>query len=212
MDVDGRLTEMGRAISELNEDQVDQLLKVAISKKVAPVQLINELSAGMEEVGRLFKEGSYFLAELIYSGEIFKKAVKELKPLIPVESNRSSGTVVVGTVKNDVHDIGKNIVVTMLQSSGFEVIDVGVDAPAEKFLQAARSSGASLVGLSLLLTTGFESMHGTIKAFEAGGMRDRVKIMIGGGVISETVREQMGADYYGKDAIEAVKIAQSVYS
>lgn len=206
-----RLSILGKALSELNEELVELLMEQYLSDKLSPIQVIQEMSAGMDEVGRLFTEEIYFLSELIYAGEIFKNAMEKLKPHLSVEERKSSGAVIVGTVKDDIHDIGKNIVVTMLQCAGFNVIDVGVNAPAEKFIDAVNNSGASLVGLSILLTTAFTSMHETIQAFGVAGLRTKVKIMIGGCVTNENIKEQMGADFYGRDAIEAVAIAKSVY-
>jgi len=205
------LTELGKAIANLEEDKTYEILDRYLADSVPPLEIIDELSAGMDEVGKLYKEGEYFLSELVFSGEIFKGAMAKVKPLIETGSGReSSGKLIVGTAKGDIHDLGKNIVITLLECAGFEVIDLGVDVPAEKFVEAVRESGAPLVGLSALLTTAFNSMRETMEAIRNAGLRERVKVMIGGGSTSDKLREQIGADFYGRDATEAVDIAKSV--
>ena len=206
-----QLSALGKALADLNEELIKKLLEEYLSKNIPPLQIIAELTSGMDEVGRLFKEEEYFITELVYSGEIFKNAMEKIKVFMKADERKSHGTVVMGTVKDDIHDLGKNIIITMLQGAGFEVVDVGVDASQEKFVTAIRESGASLVGLSLLLTTGFNSMQNIIKSIEDAGLQEQTRIMIGGAVINETIREQMGADYYGRNAIEAVTIAKRVY-
>jgi methylmalonyl-CoA mutase cobalamin-binding domain/chain len=151
--------------------------------------------------------------ELVYSGDIFKNAMARVSPLIKAgDGPGSKGTVVIGTVKDDMHDLGKNIVATMLECAGFTVVDIGVDAPTEKFVGAIRESGARLVGMSVLLTTAFNSMKETIAAIENAGLRSGVSIMIGGSVTSEKIRVEMGADFHGNNAADAVDIARSLYS
>ncbi len=211
MESNSELTELGKAIANLEEDKTYEILDRYLADSVPPLEIIDELSAGMDEVGKLYKEGEYFLSELVFSGEIFKGAMAKVKPLIETGSGReSSGKLIVGTAKGDIHDLGKNIVITLLECAGFEVIDLGVDVPAEKFVEAVRESGAPLVGLSALLTTAFNSMRETMEAIRNAGLRERVKVMIGGGSTSDKLREQIGADFYGRDATEAVDIAKSV--
>lgn len=205
------LSELGMAIAELDESGVDNLVRGELDRGTAPEDIINELSDGIAEVGERFRREEYFLTELIYSSEIFKNAMTVLKPLCKRSADANgSGVVVMGTVKGDIHDLGKNIVTTLLECAGFSVLDLGVDVPPERFVEAAVSSNAVLVGMSMLLTTAFDSARETIAAIEKADLRGRVKIMLGGSVTSENVRRDMGADFWGRDATSAVDIAREV--
>jgi methylmalonyl-CoA mutase cobalamin-binding domain/chain len=205
-------SELGLALADLNEDGVENLIQKALNRQIPPEQIIGELSAGITEVGERFRREEYFLSELIYAGEIFKKAMNNLQPLCEDDAGANGrGVVVMGTVQGDIHDLGKNIVITMLKCAGFEVVDVGVDAPAQSFVDAVVDSGARLVGMSMLITTAFDGTRETISAMTRASLRDRVKIMIGGSVTSEDVRREMGADFWGRDAAAAVDIAKAVY-
>jgi methanogenic corrinoid protein MtbC1 len=183
-----------------------------LDNNTAPEQIILELSSGITEVGDRFRREDYFLSELIYSGEIFKMNMAKIQPLCKTHSDmKSKGVVVIGTVHGDIHDLGKNIVCLMLESAGFTVIDLGVDVPAGQFVEAVRDSKASLVGMSMLLTTVFDEARSIIDEISRADLRDKVKIMIGGSVANDMIKQQLGADFYGKDAIEAVDIAREVY-
>jgi len=204
------ITALSQSLASLEEDAVNQLIEGYLTTKGDPLIIVSELSKGMERVGQLFKEGEYALGELIYSGEIFKGAMERVKPFIKAGNDMPAGRIIMGTVMGDIHDLGKGIVTTMLECSGFSVIDLGVDVPAERFVEAVKDSGARLVGMSLLLTTAMDAMRETIQSLEKAGLRDRVKIMIGGAPTSERLRDEIGADFYGRDAIEAVAIARHV--
>jgi methylmalonyl-CoA mutase cobalamin-binding domain/chain len=205
------LTELGKAVAELRDEDADRLVAREIEKKRPPLEIINELSAGMDVVGARYKEGEYYLTELLFSGEIFKNAMTKLKPLIAAGGGRkSSGKLILGTVKGDIHDLGKNIVGMLLECAGFEVIDLGVDVAPETFVKTLRDSGVKLIGLSGLISTAFGSMEETIKAVGQAGLRDSVKIMIGGGPTSEELKNNIGADFYGPNAAAAVDIAKSI--
>jgi methylmalonyl-CoA mutase cobalamin-binding domain/chain len=204
------ITALSQSLANLEEDAVNQLIEGYLTTNGDPLMIVDELSKGMEKVGRLYKDGEYALAELIYSGEIFKGAMERVKPFIKAGNDMSAGRIIMGTVMGDIHDLGKGIVTTMLECSGFSVIDLGVDVPAERFVEAVKDSGAKLVGMSLLLTTAMDAMRETIQALTKAGYRDRVKIMIGGAPTSERLRDEIGADFYGRDAIEAVAIARHV--
>ena len=164
----------------------------------------------MEIVGKRFAEGDYFLRELIYSAEILNGITAIVKPKLKKEvQTERLGKVIIGTVAGDIHDIGKDIVVFMLDVSGFEVYDLGVDVPAQKFIEKIRETNAPIVGLSGFLTLAFDSMKETVGAIEAAGLRDKVKIMIGGGQIDEEIRKYTGADAYGRDAMVGVSLAKT---
>jgi methylmalonyl-CoA mutase cobalamin-binding domain/chain len=204
------MNQLAQAFSALEEERVYQIIDEYLAMPGDPLMIVDELSKGMEKVGRLYKEGEYALGELIYSGEIFKGAMERVTPFIKAGNDMPAGRIIMGTVMGDIHDLGKSIVTTMLECSGFSVIDLGVNVPAERFVEAVKDSGARLVGMSLLLTTAMDAMRETIQSLEKAGLRDCVKIMIGGAPTSERLRDEIGADFYGRDAIEAVAIARHV--
>lgn len=206
------LSDLGKALAELDEAGVETLVRQSLSQGIAPDEIITELSAGMARVGELFSQKEYFLSELIYSGEIFKHAMAMLQPLRKTSTGgKDKGVVVMGTVQGDIHDLGKNIVVTQLECAGYTVVDIGVDAPAQRFVEAVVESQATLVGMSMLLTTAFGAAQDTVAAFTRANLRDKVRIMIGGAVTNEDVRQKIGADFWGRDATAAVDIARAVY-
>jgi methylmalonyl-CoA mutase cobalamin-binding domain/chain len=205
------LSELGMALAELDESGVEKLVREELDRGIAPEQIISELSSGIAEVGERFRREEFFLTELIYSSEIFKNAMTVLEPLCKRSADaKGNGVIVMGTVKGDIHDLGKNIVTTLLECAGFSVVDLGVDIPPERFVEAAVNSNAALVGMSMLLTTAYGAARETIAAIEHANLRGRVKIMIGGSVTSENVRRDMGADFWGRDATSAVDIAREV--
>jgi 5-methyltetrahydrofolate--homocysteine methyltransferase len=160
-------------------------------------------------VGKRFSDCEYFIPDLVYSGEILKEITDMVKPkLTKAAELKRLGKVVVGTVAGDIHDIGKDIVVFMLDVNGFEVLDLGIDVPAQKFVDAIKNTGSRVVGLSGFLTLAFQSMKDTVETIKEAGLREGVKIMIGGGQIDDQVRSFTGADAYGKDAMEAVKLTK----
>jgi methanogenic corrinoid protein MtbC1 len=200
---------LAKLLSDLKEPEALQFVKKALTEGADPLALLNEASEGMKIVGQRFAKEEYFIPDLIFSGEILKGIVKILEPhLKTVKEVKRLGKVVVGTVAGDIHDIGKDLVVFMLDVNGFEVLDLGVDVPAQKFVDAVKESGSKVVGLSGFLTLAFESMKTTVDAIKQAGIRDKVKIMIGGGQIDEQVRGYTGADAYGRDAVAAVELAK----
>ncbi len=199
-----------KLLSDLKEPEALQFVEKALAEGVDPVALMGDAREGMAIVGQRFAKEEYFIPDLIFSGEILKGIVKMLEPhLKKGKEQKRLGKVIVGTVAGDIHDIGKDLVVFMLDVSGFEVLDLGIDVPAQKFVNAIKESGSKIVGLSGFLTLAFDSMKETIDAIQKAGLRDKVKIMIGGGQIDEQVRSFAGADAYGKDAMEAVQLAKN---
>jgi methanogenic corrinoid protein MtbC1 len=202
----GELTD---AIAELQKDEALRLTGEKLDADEDPQAILEEGRQGMEIIGKRFAEGEYFLPELIYSGEIFSQVSELVKPRLKAGmTSKKLGKVIIGTVAGDIHDIGKDIVVFMLDVSGFEVYDLGIDVPAENFIGKIKETGAPIVGLSGFLTLAFESMKETVRAIEDAGLRDKVKIMIGGGQIDEDIRKYSGADAFGKDAMTAVALAK----
>jgi 5-methyltetrahydrofolate--homocysteine methyltransferase len=201
--------QLTNAVAELKEDEAIQMVKDMIAKGEDANMIFDSARKGMETVGKRFADGEYFLPELIYSGEIFKSISEIVKPVMTAESGGEKiGKVVVGTVAGDIHDIGKDIVVFMLDISGFEVYDLGVDVPVQTFVDKIKETGAPIVALSGFLTLAFDAMKDTCDAIVAAGLRDKVKIMIGGGQIDDEIKKYAGADAYGRDAMTAVALAK----
>jgi len=201
--------QLTNAVAELKEDEAIQMVKDMIAKGEDANMIFDSARKGMETVGKRFADGEYFLPELIYSGEIFKSISEIVKPVMTAESGGEKiGKVIVGTVAGDIHDIGKDIVVFMLDISGFEVYDLGVDVPVQTFVDKIKETGAPIVALSGFLTLAFDAMKDTCDAIVAAGLRDKVKIMIGGGQIDDEIKKYAGADAYGRDAMTAVALAK----
>jgi len=201
--------ELVKLLSDLKEPEALSFVEKAMGEGVDPMKILGEAQEGMKIVGERFASEEYFLPELIFSGEILNQIVEKLKPhLKEVEKADRQGKVIMGTVAGDIHDIGKNLVIFMLDVNGFEVIDLGIDVPAQKFVETIKETGSKVVGLSGFLTLVFQTMKDTIDAINEAGLRDDVKIMIGGGQIDEQVKGFTGADAYGNNAMEAVKLAQ----
>jgi methanogenic corrinoid protein MtbC1 len=201
--------ELTKAIAELEEKEALRLAKEWIDKGKDPNTVLEESRKGMETVGKRFADGVYFLPELIYSGEILKEVSEIVKPKLKKEvKTERLGKVIIGTVAGDIHDIGKDIVVFMLDVNGFEVTDLGVDVPIQKFVDAIKETKAPVVALSGFLTLAFDSMKETVEAIEKAGLRKKVKIMIGGGQIDEQIQKYTGADGYGRDAMAGVALAK----
>jgi methanogenic corrinoid protein MtbC1 len=196
-------------LADLKEEEVLGLTREKLDAGEDPLKILEDSRKAMEIIGERFASGKYFLPELVYSGEILNQISEMVKPkLSTVMETKRLGKVVIGTVAGDIHDIGLNIVAFMLDVSGFEVYNLGVDVPAEKFVEKIKETGASIAGLSGFLTLAFDSMKETVKTIEAAGLRDKTRIMIGGGQINEEIRKYTAADAYGKDAMMAVSLAK----
>ena len=198
------------AIAELEDDKIISLVQERLEAGTPPLEIVAKLQEGMTEVGLRFETGDYFLSELIHCGEMMKDAMTELEPHLSGTDQQHRGNIVIGTVKGDVHDLGKNIVVMLLKGAGYNVIDLGVDVPTEKFIEAIKETNAPLVGMSVLLTGCQEAMKDTIATFKSDGID--TKILIGGNYVDEMVKGYVGADYFGSNASDAVKIAEKVFA
>ena len=185
----------------------------AIAENVDPQLIINEyMSRAMEDIGKRFEEGKAFVPELLMAARAMKGALDLLKPLMKGAASHRLGKVVIGTVKGDLHDIGKNLVASMLEGCGFEVINLGTDISSEKFITAIKENQAQILCLSALLTTTMNYMQEVIDALEKSGIRQEVKVMIGGAPVSESFARQIGADGYSDNANAAVTLAKSLLS
>lgn len=185
--------------------------KNALHENADPQKLIsNYMSPAMEEIGRRFEEGKAFVPELLLAARAMKGSLELIKPLLKGNNSVKIGTVVIGTVKGDLHDIGKNLVASMLEGCGFEVINLGVDISSEKFINAIKERGANILCLSALLTTTMNYMKEVVEALEKEGIRDKVKIMIGGAPLNERFAEDIKADGYSSNANAAVALAKKL--
>ncbi len=181
----------------------------ALSEGADPLDLVlHGISPAMAEVGRLFEAGDYFVPELLISARATKEVFVLIRPLLAKQGAQPTGRVVLGTVQGDLHDIGKNLVAALLEGGGFEVIDLGVNVSPEKFITAVADKKAQIVGLSALLTTTLPAMKTTLDAFRSAGLRDRVKVMIGGAPVTQSFADTIGADGYGENAASAVQLAR----
>jgi 5-methyltetrahydrofolate--homocysteine methyltransferase len=194
--------------AEHQEDEVIRAVKELLEEGTDPADILEDARSAMQIVGGRFAAGEYFIPDLIYAGEILNGVVSLIKPKLEQASGSGDkGRVVIGSVAGDLHDIGKNLVVFMLETNGFEVFDLGVDVKPEVFVESVREEKAHILGLSGFLTSVYQAMKDTVDAVAAAGMRNRVRIMIGGGVMDERVREFCGADAYRPDAMSAVALA-----
>lgn len=200
---------LAEAVIEGETVEAGVLAKEALEKGLDPLQCINEgLTKGIQKVGELFASGEYFLPELIIGADAMKTALDILEPaLVGDQAREVAGTIVLGTVEGDLHEIGKTLVGTMLTANGFKVIDIGVDKTALEFIDAIKDSGADIVGASALLTTTMLQQKNLVEALEEAGLREKVKVMIGGAPVTESFCKKIGADGYAEDAISAIDIA-----
>jgi 5-methyltetrahydrofolate--homocysteine methyltransferase len=199
------------AIVAGNAATARSVVEQALADQVDPLRLVNEFMApAMDEVGRRFECSQYFVPELLLSARAMKAALELIRPLLIARGSEPAGRVVIGTVRGDLHDIGKNLVAAMLEGGGFEVIDLGVNVAPETFAATAKAKGAHIVALSTLLTTTMPSMRSTIEALTASGLRDQVKVLIGGAPITPKYADEIGADGYSDNAADAVNLARRV--
>jgi 5-methyltetrahydrofolate--homocysteine methyltransferase len=198
-----------QALVEMKEAQALQKAKQLLAEGAAPLEILESCSKAMEEVGRRFEKGVYFLPHLMMAGEMLRQISEMIKPLIQDQKTADQGgKVLIGTVEGDIHDIGKNIVVFLLEANGFQVRDIGINQKPSKFVEAIREFQPKVVGMSGLLTLAFDSMKKTVEAIEEAGLRKAVRIMIGGGVVTEKIKEYSGADAYAPDAMAGVRLCK----
>lgn len=196
-------------IVELNENNVNEMVEERLQKNEEPLKIMDDVKEAMKIIGNKFSNKEYFLPELIMSGEILRQIFEVLGPKLKESqiSGEKKGKVLIGTVFGDIHDIGKDVVKFMLDANGFDVLDLGVDVPAEKFIESLKEFKPEVLGLSGFLTLAYDSMKEIIEKLNVAGLRDSVKIMIGGGTVDERIVEFVGADAYGQTAVDAVNLA-----
>ena len=201
-----------QAMADMKEQEALEIVDELLEKGEDPQHIFDLSSEAMQVVGERYQDGTYFLPELIMSGEMLHRIGEVLKPRLAEKTETTSklGTVVLGTVRGDIHDIGKDIVGFMLEVNGFDVIDLGIDQPEAAFVEAVKANHPQVLALSGFLSVAFDSMKSTIAEVEKAGLRDNLKIIIGGGQMDDTVRKYTGADAYGDDAMAAVAFAKAV--
>lgn len=200
------------SLANLDMDSTLNYVREALNKGVEVKDIINTLAEAMRIVGERYERGEYFVADLIVSAEIFNNVMEILKPKI-MEMRREVkpiGRVVIGTIYGDIHDIGKNLVKTFLEANGFEVIDLGADVPPEKFVEAVKQYNPDIVGISALLTSTMVHMRDVIEALKKEGLREKVKVIVGGAPVTEKFAKEIGADAYGENAFVAVEICKKL--
>lgn len=204
-------SELYDAIMTGNAKRAEELTRAAIEAKVAPTELVQKyMIPAMDEVGKRFECNEYFVPELLIAARAMKVSLELIAPLLATAGAEPVGRVVIGTVQGDLHDIGKNLVASMLEGGGFQVVDLGVDVPPERFVEAAREKDGTIVALSSLLTTTMTVMKAVIEALEKAGLRDRTKVIIGGAPITQQFADAIGADGYGDNANAAVALARKL--
>jgi 5-methyltetrahydrofolate--homocysteine methyltransferase len=198
-------------ILEGDRETVRTNVQQAIDAKMSPAVILNDsMVSAMAEVGKRFEEGEYYVPELLIAARAMKEGLALLKPLLAEAKVKAAGKVAAGTVKGDLHDIGKNLVCMMLEGAGFEILDLGTDVSPEKFVDAVQNGKADVICMSALLTTTMPNMVATIDALKAAGLRSKVKVMIGGAPVTDSYARQIGADGYAPDASRAVALAKSL--
>lgn len=206
MSTNKALDDLITAIRGGDREQVPELTQKAIDNGIAPFDIVTQgCSKAMRQVGELYQRGEYFVPEILMSAKAFEASMEVLEPLLTQVDTKASGTVVIGVCEGDIHSIGKNLVKTMLDATGFKVIDLGTDVPSSEFIKAAQENEADIIAVSALMTTSMLKMQEISDAVKENGMN--TKVMVGGGPVSPDYAEKIGADGYGKDAMEAVDMA-----
>ena len=209
--MDDRLQKIYDSVLNGEMDEVAAFVQAALDAPIDPGVILNEgMISAMQEVGRLFEEGEYFVPEMLIAARAMQDGLALLKPHLVQADVQSAGKVVLGTVKGDLHDIGKNLVAMMLEGAAFEIVDLGTDVSPDKFVEAVKAHQPAVVGLSALLTTTMPNMKTTIEALKAAGLRDRVKVIIGGAPVTEAYARDIGADGFAPDASRAVTLTKSL--
>lgn len=213
MDMDTRrcLKDIQDMVSELaGVEPVRNAVVEALDSRVDPVDVVDVMNKALEAVGERYERGEYFLSELIMAGIMATEITNLLKPHLDRSTEKPAGKVIIGTVRGDLHDIGKNIVIAMLSSGGFNIIDLGIDVPCEKFLKSVEKERPDILGMSCLLTVAMDELRNVIEELGKAGLREDVKVMVGGRPITPEFAKEIGADAYGSNAIEAVRIARAL--
>lgn len=205
------LNEIVSRLYEGDKDQVTELVKQALDQKISPAEILDEgLIIGMDEVGKGFKDGILFIPEVLIAARAMQAGMNVLRPLLVKNNVPSAGKYVIGVMKGDLHDIGKNLVKMMMEGAGFETVDLGTDVHPDIFIESVKKHQPKIIGMSALLTTTMSYMKTTIEALKSAGLRSSVKVMVGGAPVTAAFAEQIGADAYAPDAATAVDAARNL--
>ena len=208
-----RLEEIKDAVVNREKDQIVGLISQAVGEGLDPEAIINQaLIEGMDIIGRQFAEGQIFVPEMLVSAMVMKMGLEEVKPLLSSDQGRTRGKILIGTVKGDLHDIGKNLVVMMLEGAGFEVVDLGINLDVGQVVERVKALKPDILGLSALLTTTMPEMKKVIEELQANGLRESVKVIVGGAPVNDLFAQKIGADGFGANAAEAVELARRLTS
>ncbi|MBW1750404.1 MAG: cobalamin-dependent protein [Deltaproteobacteria bacterium] len=199
---------LSEAVVTFDESAVLTIVEQKLADNTDPISVVRELQEGMRIVGEKFNEGTYFLSELLMSADLFTRSMKMLEPKLVGITQDVIGKIVLGTPKGDIHDLGKNIFRDVAKAAGFEIHDLGIDVPVDKFVAKIEEVKPDIVGMSALITTGFETMKQIVDTLVEKGLRDQIKVIVGGGVITETVQTHVGADAHTTDALQGVAICK----
>lgn len=202
------MEDLKERLVELDLEKTVELAGSLLKEGVDPLSILNTLREGLDEIGKKYERGEYFLSELIMAGDLMKQILSLVKPKLKGGAEKPLGKIVAGTVKGDLHDIGKNIFLMLAEASGFEVIDLGVDVPAEKFIEAARLHKPSIIAMSALLTVTMPYMSEVVEALKRETLRKNVKVIIGGAPITKKFGEEIGVDYAAETAVEGVEVCK----
>ncbi len=201
------LSNLSKAICEINENEAETLVTQMINAGVPAIDILSQCQQGMTELGKRFEEGDCFIPELVVAGKIMEKMTQKLEPLLKQsrEASPQTGCVVMGTVQNDVHNIGKDIVVMMLKGAGHRVVDLGVNVPPAQFVEAVKNHNADAIGMSVLITSCYKAIPATVEAIQNAGLKDQVSIMLGGAAATQMLAEKTGCDFYGRTPADVLK-------
>lgn len=202
--------ELKLAMGELDEEQVLSLVAARLESGVTPAEIVESCRGGVEIVGKRYSEGQYFLSDLIMSEEIFKQVMELVEPHIPLTVAQTGPAIVIGTIEGDIHDLGKNIIIYLLRSAGYRVIDLGVDVTPEQFVRAVSETDTCVLGISVLLSFCVGSIKKVIDLLEEVGLRDKVKVIVGGYTANELVKAYTGVDFYANDITQALSIIREI--
>lgn len=200
--------EIKNAMQDLDEDTLLELMQGVMDSGADAMEAVKACQEGMEGVGKLFEDGEYFVGDLIYAGEILTQAIEIIKPALSEGDGGNVGRLILCTVKDDLHDIGKNIVKSLLEAGGFEVVDLGIDTPAEKIVETAKAENIKIIALSGVLTLALDSMKAAVQAFKDAGMRDEVKIIVGGAPVNEVSAKNIEADAWASSPQKTVSVCR----
>ena len=204
------MNELVNAIANLDEEKTLSLVNAKVSSGEPPLGIIEQCREGVQIVGQRYAEEFYYLSDLIMSEEIMRGVIEILEPYFPEINSQHGAKIIIGTVEGDIHDIGKNIVINLLRSVGFQVYDLGVDVSPEAFIDAIIETGSTIIGISVLLNFSINSVKKIIRLVKEAGLRDKVTIVVGGYPVNERIREYTGADYFENDAIKAIELFKHI--